>query len=504
MLIEFYGLSEQPFGMTPNPRFLFLSSMHREAIASLTYGIESDRGFLALIAAPGMGKTTVLYHLLEHFRSTAKTAFIFQTQCDSQSLLRQLMHEFGLNAAIRDPVEISENLKQLLLCEAEANRRVVLILDEAQNLDNTVLETVRLLSNFETRKNKLLHIILSGQPALGETLAAPELLQLRQRVSMVVRLEPFSRAETEAYISHRLKVAGLNGNPFFTRTACARIAEFSHGIPRNINNLCFNALSMGYAMGRPLITADIIEEVCRDLDLSAHFGIGTQSALHATVALSRTVAPVIADNRPATRKISSPLTVTSGTAAAAVASREKPRSFLVRPFLAGLRSAICSASFSTSRTAVAVHAVTALAATAFLVGTPGSVLHRNSGPVGDRVSLPQSPVATVTPITETIDLESHPQTAVAARTETNEVAHAKRLPRRSSNSTSHNNSDASPDNENSERATHTNQDVIPPPVNTSDLRETKNEHLESLAVSFAPPVISARWPTARRANTDHH
>lgn len=266
MLIEFYGLKEEPFGMTPNPRFLYLSSMHREAAASLAYGIEAERGFLALIAEPGMGKTTLLYQLLERLRPAARTAFVFQTQCDSGALLRQLVHEFGFGVRTSDPVEITEALKDLLLSEAESNRRVVLMVDEAQNLEVPVLETLRLLSNFETAGRKLLQIILAGQPSLGQKLAAPELLQLRQRVSIVMQLLPFSLREVEAYIEHRLKVAGLKGKSFFTHDACARIAAMSQGIPRNINNICFNALSLAYATSKPLVTGDIVAQVGRDLD----------------------------------------------------------------------------------------------------------------------------------------------------------------------------------------------------------------------------------------------
>jgi type II secretory pathway predicted ATPase ExeA len=269
MFLDFYELKEQPFGVTPDPHYLYLGGSHREALASLFYGVKTGRGLLALIAPPGMGKTTLLFRFLEHLRRSARTAFLFQTQCDSCGLLRYLLGDLGINTRGQDFVTMHEQLNELLLREARAGRRFVLVIDEAQNLDDSVLETARLLSDFETPSEKLLQIVFAGQSQLAEKLERPELAQLRQRISILGRLEPFSATEVIDYINHRLRVAGYNAGGLFTPAAFERIAANSKGIPRNINNLCFNALSLGCALGRKQIDADLIGEAEADLDLSS-------------------------------------------------------------------------------------------------------------------------------------------------------------------------------------------------------------------------------------------
>jgi general secretion pathway protein A len=266
--LNYFGLREQPFGVTPDPRYLYLSAAHREAFASLYYGIEANRGFLGLIAKPGMGKTTILFHLLEKFRTTARTAFIFQTQCNSREFMRFLLVELGYEGDTLDFVRLHEEFNKLLLREARAGNRMIVVIDEAQNLDAEVLETVRLLSDFETPRAKLMHIILSGQPELADKLASPRLSQLRQRVSILHGLEPLPSWEIKGYIEHRLKVAGYEGEPLFTPEAYESIAEFTEGIPRNVNNFCFNALSLAYALQKKIVDSDIVKEVISDLDIS--------------------------------------------------------------------------------------------------------------------------------------------------------------------------------------------------------------------------------------------
>ena len=269
MFLDFYRLHEQPFGVTPDPRFLYLSPTHREALASLFYGVEMGRGFLAMIAPPGMGKTTLLLRLLERLRGSAYTAFLFQTQCDSREFFRLLLADLGIECPKQDMVCMQEALNQALIRLKRANRRFVLVIDEAQNLEDSVLETVRLLSNFETPGAKLMQIIISGQPQLAAKLARPCLLQLRQRIAILARLEPLAQAEVDRYIDDRLQVAGYQGGPLFTPGARALIAARSRGIPRNINNLCFNALTMGYALSRPKIDEEIVREVILDLELES-------------------------------------------------------------------------------------------------------------------------------------------------------------------------------------------------------------------------------------------
>jgi general secretion pathway protein A len=267
MFLEYYKLSEQPFGVTPDSRFLYLGPKHREALASLVYGTESNRGFLALIAKPGMGKTSLLYHYLSYLRDKARTAFVFRTDCDSREFIRHLLIDLGIDVAGMDLPAMHDSLNRLLTEEMRAGRRFVLVIDEAQNLDEKVLESVRLLSNFETPWVKLMQIVLAGQPQLADRLASPSLAQLRQRVSMVIRIEPFNNQDVNAYIDHRLGVAGCENPALFTVGARKLIAEHSEGIPRNINNLCFNAMSLACALKRKAIDRDIIQEVIADLDL---------------------------------------------------------------------------------------------------------------------------------------------------------------------------------------------------------------------------------------------
>ena len=263
-------MREQPFGVTPDPRFLYLSSGHREALASLYYGIESGRGFLALIAKPGTGKTTLLFHLLEKFRGDAHTAFLFQTQCDSREFMRFLCAELRCETHEQDFVRMHDEFNKLLVQEARAGKRFIIVVDEAQNLDSSVLETIRLLSDFETPKAKLLQIILAGQPELADKLASRKLSQLRQRISLLSGITPLSVEESASYVGHRLRIAGYSGGPLFARGAMRIITEFTGGIPRNINNFCFSALSLGCALGQRVIELPVIEEVISDLDMTKH------------------------------------------------------------------------------------------------------------------------------------------------------------------------------------------------------------------------------------------
>ena len=268
MFLDYYGLREQPFGVTPDPRYLYLSSSHREALSSLFYAIETNRGFSALIAEPGMGKTSLLFRMLETLKGSARTAFLFQTEGDSRELLRSLLHDLGISVSGQDPVAMHDALNEGLLQELQAGRQVVVVIDEAQNLDGKVLETIRLLSNFETSTQKLMHIVLAGQPGLATKLCDPGMMQLRQRVSTIIRLEPFRDEEIVKYVQHRLRAAGHAGPSIFTPDAFEIIGRISKGIPRNINSLCFQALSLGFANQSKQIGANIIREVASDHNFS--------------------------------------------------------------------------------------------------------------------------------------------------------------------------------------------------------------------------------------------
>lgn len=264
--LDYYGLNEQPFGVTPDLRFLYLGPKHQQALDALNFGTELNRGFLTLIAKPGMGKTSLLFHYLEAMRDKARTVFLFQTDGDSTELMRYLLADLGLDGKGMDLPEMRAVLSQVLMGEMQAGRRFVLVVDEAQNLSEKVLESIRLLSNFETPWMKLMHIVLAGQPQLADRLGQPTMAQLRQRVSFAVRIEPFTRDEVNLYIDHRLWVAGYKGTQLFSPGARGFIAERSEGIPRNINNICFCAMSYAWALRRKTIDRETMAEVAADLD----------------------------------------------------------------------------------------------------------------------------------------------------------------------------------------------------------------------------------------------
>jgi general secretion pathway protein A len=268
MLARYYGFREDPFGATPDPRCLYQSSTHCEALASLKYGYSSNRGFIALIAPPGMGKTTLLFRFLEDIRQSARTAFVFDIdpQCEPREIVSFILRDIGIVPG-RDHAEMHEQLRLAVLDEAKAGRRFVVVIDEAQNLSDAALEVVRMLSNFETSRAKLMQVVLSGQPQLSDKLMRSSMLQLRQRISTFCRIEPLSVEQTSAYIDHRLKFVGYNGPPLFTAEAISRLTDASRGIPRNINNLCFNALSLCCAMSRKQVDGAMVAEAIADQQL---------------------------------------------------------------------------------------------------------------------------------------------------------------------------------------------------------------------------------------------
>jgi N-acetylmuramoyl-L-alanine amidase/type II secretory pathway predicted ATPase ExeA len=258
MILNFYGLRQQPFGVTPDPSYLYPSYTHCAALDSLTDAILTDRGFMALIAEPGMGKTTLLQQVLDGMRHTARGVFLFQTQCDSREFFQYLMSELGVEFQGMSLVAMHNKLNEILFHEMLAGRRFVLIVDEAQNLQDSVLETIRMLSNFETSHAKLMQIVLAGQPQLSEKLQQRNMAQLLQRITVVQYLEPLSAEDTAAYIRHRLRVAGHGGESLFDPSALALIAAESRGVPRDINKICFRSLLEGYASDAKVITADLV------------------------------------------------------------------------------------------------------------------------------------------------------------------------------------------------------------------------------------------------------
>jgi general secretion pathway protein A len=268
-VLTFYGVPQQPFDVTPDPAYLYFTPSHREALTSLKEGIEHFRGFMVLVAEPGMGKTTLLNKLMEQLTDSARVVFLFQTQCSSRELLCFILNELEVDHSGMDVVAMHRALNQALLEEMLRGRRFVLVVDEAQNLQEPVLETIRLLSDFETTHSKLIQIVLAGQPQLAETLMKPSLVQLRQRIAVLSSLKALNAVETAEYVEHRLLASGWTGNLIFTSEALAQIAESSGGVPRRINNLCFNALLEGFHRGLEVIEADLVKEVAAKLDVEA-------------------------------------------------------------------------------------------------------------------------------------------------------------------------------------------------------------------------------------------
>jgi len=267
MYKEFFGLHANPFNAAPDPRYLFLTPHAEEALACLTFGIESRKGFVLLTGEVGTGKTTLVNRVLERLRETqVATAFIFNPRLSVAEFLSYMLADFGVPYPSTSKSDILRQLNHWLLERYGVGQAVVLIVDEAQNLSDDLLEEIRLLTNLETSTEKLMQVVLVGQPELEQKLRQPNLRQLRQRLTVRARTYPLSLAETEAYIAERLKIAGSNG-AIFDSSSIAGIHRFSGGIPRLINVLCEHCLVNAFADDRRTISSDIVEMVAMDFDL---------------------------------------------------------------------------------------------------------------------------------------------------------------------------------------------------------------------------------------------
>jgi|WetSurMetagenome_2_1015567.scaffolds.fasta_scaffold216214_2 general secretion pathway protein A len=264
--LEYYGLTEAPFSITPNPRFLFFSGKHREAFNHLLYGIRERKGFVQLTGEVGAGKTTLCRALLDQLGNNFSTALILNPVLDPDGLIRNIAAEFGLNVKGMDRCEIITEINAFLLAQMEQGRDTVLIIDEAQNLTNDLLEQVRLLSNLETDDRKLLQIVLMGQPELRDRLNDPALRQLRQRITVRYHLNSLRQAELGPYVNHRLTVSGANGAPYFTTPALWRIHGYSKGIPRLVNAVCDKCLLAGFVQQRDRINFHMVGRAIRELE----------------------------------------------------------------------------------------------------------------------------------------------------------------------------------------------------------------------------------------------
>lgn len=272
MYLEFFGFRETPFHLTPDPRFVFLSKTHREAFAHLLYGIQNRVGFIALTGEVGSGKTTVLRTFLNHLDADHyRTALIFNPLQSPSDFLQSINRELGIPPSTSPGETPLDALNQFLLRENASGRTVVLVVDESQNLSATTLEQVRLVSNLETDREKLIQIILSGQPELGQMLKRKELRQLSQRIIVAHNLQPMNFQDTVHYIKHRLRVAGARGGAFFSKLALKRIHRYSGGLPRLINAACDRALLVGFTRETSKITSRLAAEAIQDLKRETAF-----------------------------------------------------------------------------------------------------------------------------------------------------------------------------------------------------------------------------------------
>jgi general secretion pathway protein A len=265
MYTAFYGLREKPFALSPDPRFLFLAASHREALAHVLYGVEQGEGFIAVTGEVGTGKTTLCRTLLERLGRDTEVAFVFNPKLSGEDLLRAINREFGLPTEGRTRAQLSDQLNEFLLEQKRGGRRVLLIVDEAQNLAPETLEEIRLLSNLETSTSKLIQILLFGQPELDDKLDSNELRQLRQRISVRWSLGSLSSAETRDYVRHRLRIAAEQDPDIFSSRALSEVHRRARGIPRLVNLLCDRALLAGYAAGEKHIGPDLVGLAAREI-----------------------------------------------------------------------------------------------------------------------------------------------------------------------------------------------------------------------------------------------
>lgn len=289
MYQRFFGLRESPFNVNPDPRYLYLTRQIQEALAGLTYGIQNRKGFILLTGEVGTGKTTLLNRLLDWLRGQrVATAYIFNSRLEVNHLFDFMMADFEISYESREKSHLLLRLNQWLLERYRAGETAVLIIDEAQNLSPEVLEEIRLLTNLETSTEKLLQIVLTGQPELEEKLKIPQLRQLRQRITLRCRTTALSLEETFGYIAERLRIAGASGDPIFSKEAIQTVHLYSRGIPRVINLLCEHAMINAYVDSIRPVPAHLVEEVAREFQLDEIAPVAGNGAAHHSAAATNT------------------------------------------------------------------------------------------------------------------------------------------------------------------------------------------------------------------------
>jgi type II secretory pathway predicted ATPase ExeA len=268
MYKSFFGLKENPFNVNPDPRYLYLTKQIEEALTGLMYGIQTRKGFITLTGEVGTGKTTLVNRLLDWLRQRrTRTAFLFNSRMNTSHLFDFILAEFDIVCESRTKSQQLMKLNQWLLERYRAGETAVLIVDEAQNLTYPVLEEIRLLTNLETSTEKLLQIVLSGQPELEEKLKLPQLRQLKQRITLRCKTAPLTKEQTHAYIHERLRIAGTNGDQIFTPEAMDTVHVYSLGIPRIVNLLCEHSLINTYVEQERLVSPKIVEDIAREFQL---------------------------------------------------------------------------------------------------------------------------------------------------------------------------------------------------------------------------------------------
>ncbi len=376
MYTKYFGFNEKPFTLTPNSRFIFLSKNHKEAFAHLLYGINNHYGFIALIGEVGTGKTTVLRTLLSQLQDDAyRTALIVNPCLTGVELLRSVCQEFGLTVQSECVNEHLVEINNFLLSETSEGRTVVLVIDEAQNLNPVVLEQIRLISNLETENDKLIQIVLAGQPELATLLGRPELRQLDQRIAVRYRLESMDMRETRSYIRHRMEVAGETGGVSFSRSATRLIYFYTRGIPRMINILCDRSLLIAFGDEQRRITTGVVTRAIKELlniSLKKHLFFAFAGLIIIVViytTLTKNVPQIMTDTkRPSSDKTTAALPITgNGTLAVAVTPVDQRFSALKKEILSHDQKSIHLSAFNSIAERFGVRKITILSGEMFTV-----------------------------------------------------------------------------------------------------------------------------------------
>ena len=292
MYNSYFGFSVSPFSVTPDPGFFYTNPVYQEAYANLRYGIEAKKGFIVITGEVGTGKTTLLRKLMHNLEGTIDSVFIFNTYLNFTELLQVILYDLGLAPKEPNKVTMLQELYDYLITQLKQARIVSVLVDEAQNLSDEALEGLRLLSNLETDQEKLIQIVLMGQPELQARLDRPNLRQLKQRVALQCRLVPLKDEEVGPYIDLRLRAAGYKGKDLFYRDAFQQIAFYSNGIPRLVNIICDNALLCVYARSQKTVSGEIIKEVARDLRLGSEVEVTQAEATPSVLPKTEPETPV--------------------------------------------------------------------------------------------------------------------------------------------------------------------------------------------------------------------